>query len=151
MNRVDKAFAYITSGSRLLVFEHADFPEVGLQVPAGTIHDGELPEHAVLREAHEETGLQDLSTPTLLGVSEFDARPFGKDEIHRRHFFHMRAEGELRERWRHYECDASDGSPPIAFDLYWLEFAEAAERLGVDHGILIPLLGIEGDDMSRRK
>ncbi|MFJ6608988.1 NUDIX domain-containing protein [Streptomyces sp. NPDC091289] len=41
----------------LLVFDHADFPEAGTQVPAGGIAPGEDPERAVLREVAEETGL----------------------------------------------------------------------------------------------
>ena len=38
-----KVLAYITKGQEpnleLLVFEHKDFPEAGLQVPAGTIEE----------------------------------------------------------------------------------------------------------------
>ncbi|MBA2247495.1 MAG: NUDIX domain-containing protein, partial [Chloroflexia bacterium] len=64
-----KAFAYITSGPtsgptsghRLLVFSHPLSPEAGIQVPAGTIDDGETPEEAVLREASQETGLPSLT------------------------------------------------------------------------------------------
>ncbi|WNF30770.1 NUDIX domain-containing protein [Streptomyces sp. C11-1] len=41
----------------LLVFDHADFPEAGTQVPAGGVGPGEVPEQAVLREVAEETGL----------------------------------------------------------------------------------------------
>jgi ADP-ribose pyrophosphatase YjhB (NUDIX family) len=54
---IRKVFAYITQGNRLLVFRHADFPEAGLQVPAGTVRLDERPEDAVLREAFEETGV----------------------------------------------------------------------------------------------
>jgi 8-oxo-dGTP pyrophosphatase MutT (NUDIX family) len=40
-----------------LIFSHPDYPEAGLQVPAGTLEPGEHPEAGVLREAYEETGL----------------------------------------------------------------------------------------------
>ncbi|MFE3678054.1 NUDIX domain-containing protein [Streptomyces griseus] len=40
----------------LPVFDHADPPEAGTQVPAGGIAPGEDPERAVLREVAEETG-----------------------------------------------------------------------------------------------
>src|SRR5215207_5415661 len=53
---VDKAFAYITSRRGLLVFTHADFPDAGVQVPAGTIRQGERPDLAAVREVFEETG-----------------------------------------------------------------------------------------------
>ena len=34
---IKKVFAYITNQNRLLVFRHLDFPEAGIQVPAGTV------------------------------------------------------------------------------------------------------------------
>src|SRR2546425_9550623 len=80
---VEKSFAYITNGDRLLVFEHSDFPVAGAQVPAGTILPGEPPEVAVIREAREETGLDAFPAGAFVGISEFDAPPFGKVETHR--------------------------------------------------------------------
>lgn len=153
MNVVEKAFAYITNGNRLLVFEHADFPEAGLQVPAGTILTGELPEVAVVREAREETGLDEFAQVVFVGISEFDARPFGKVETHRRHFFHLPVQGTFPERWRHYERDASDGSgEPIAFDFYWLPLSDVSERLIADHGSLLSaLLGELPNTTERRR
>lgn len=56
-----KVLAYITNRQRLLVFSHLDIPEAGIQVPGGTLEDGESPEEGVLREAYEETGLEDRS------------------------------------------------------------------------------------------
>ena len=38
---IRKAFAYVTHGNRLLIFSHPLAPEAGLQVPAGTMLDGE--------------------------------------------------------------------------------------------------------------
>lgn len=138
MKRVDKAFAYITHGARLLVFEHTEFPEAGIQVPAGSIRAGESPAAAAHREAREETGLVVLSVPQFLGTLNFDARPFGKNELHTRHFFHLRAIGEVPERWRHFEQDPSDGSGArIEFDLYWLALQEAAGSLIAEHGALL--------------
>jgi len=138
---VAKAFAYITNGDRLLVFEHADFPEAGVQVPAGTILPGEPPEVAVVREAREETGLDAFPAVAFIGISEFDARPFGKMETHRRHFFHLPVLGTLPEKWRHYERDASDGPcEPIAFDFYWLPLSDVSERLIAGHGSLLAVL-----------
>ena len=52
-----RAYAYITSGSRLLLFTQPGAPDAGIQVPAGTIEPGESPRDAVMREAREETGL----------------------------------------------------------------------------------------------
>ena len=144
MSVVEKAFAYITNRDRLLVFEHADFPEAGLQVPAGTILREELPENAVVREAQEETGLTAFTQVVFLGISEFDARPFGKPEVHRRHFFHLPVQGTFPERWRHYERHASDGSgEPIVFDFYWLPLSDVSHRLIADHGSLLSLIFVK--------
>ncbi|MBU1880260.1 MAG: NUDIX domain-containing protein, partial [Chloroflexi bacterium] len=53
----------------LLLFQH---PYAGVQVPAGTVEDGETPAQAALREAAEETGLalSDLSTGRYLGSED---------------------------------------------------------------------------------
>jgi 8-oxo-dGTP pyrophosphatase MutT (NUDIX family) len=50
-----KVFAYITWGIKLLVFSQPTAPEAGIQVPAGTVEDGEAVDAAVMREAFEET------------------------------------------------------------------------------------------------
>src|SRR5687767_5079077 len=110
-----KAFAYITHrdprlGERLLVFSHPRAPEAGIQVPAGTMRDGESPAAAVLREAHEETGLEGLELVGLLGEQVRDMADHGRAEIHRRWFFHLRHVGDPPAVWRNYEPDPDDGS-----------------------------------------
>ncbi len=64
---VDKVAAFITRDPRgdvarreLLVFDHSN-PLAGTQVPAGTVEPGEGLAEAALREAREETGLEDLA------------------------------------------------------------------------------------------
>lgn len=144
MKTVPKAFAYITQGcretTRLLVFRHADFPEAGVQVPAGTIAAGETAAIAALREAREETGLTNLGAPRFLGMQVFDARPLGKPEIHERHFFHLEAKTPVPEAWRHHEQDSSDTPGAIAFDLYWVTLEQAEQELVANHGQLLSLL-----------
>ncbi len=120
-----KVYAYITLPGRLLVFRHTHFPEAGIQVPGGTVETGEMLESAVLREAQEETGLQDLRIAEYLGEQELDARPWGKDELHLRHFYHLEPGPEtfpggiVPERWLHVEMTPSDGGPAIEFEFYW--------------------------------
>jgi 8-oxo-dGTP diphosphatase len=135
---VDKAFAYITSEGRLLVFEHVAFPEAGIQVPAGTILVGEAPALAAVREAKEETGLDQFAGVEFIGISEVDARPYGKDEMHRRHFFHLPLRGSAPERWRHHERHAAEGDgSPIEFELFWISLEEADKCLAYGHGRLL--------------
>ncbi len=75
---VEKVTALITrpsaEGQDLLLFEH---PHAGIQIPAGTVEEGETPEAAVLREVLEETGLVPLTSPRFLGVAE-DRLPEGQ-------------------------------------------------------------------------
>ena len=130
MPKIEKVYAYITEGERLLVFRHVDFPEAGIQVPGGTMESDETPEAAVLREAAEESGLQDLVVSEYLGSDEIldsDAQP-GKAVV--RHFFRLTSQQDVPEIWRHYEDDPSDGSSgPILFEFYWLPLGEAAGKL----------------------
>jgi 8-oxo-dGTP pyrophosphatase MutT (NUDIX family) len=134
---VPKAFAYITIHGHLLVFEQLGCPRAGLQVPAGTLEPGEDPA-AALREAEEETGLFGFDDVVPLGVRDFDARLFGKREIHRRHFFHLPFSKAVGEVWRHEERYSPRGAHrPITFELSWLPLSSARTALSFDHGALV--------------
>ncbi len=144
-----KAFAYITSratsgttsGHRLLVFSHPLSPEAGIQVPAGTMDDGETPEEAVLREAGEETGLPDLTIVRMLGRHTFDARPFGRDELHDRWFFHLTCAAPTPDRWMHNEDDPFDApGKSIPFELFWVPLPDGVPALIADHARFLPEL-----------
>ena len=95
----------------------------GLQVPAGTVRDGELPEHAVLREASEETGPEGLRIERYLGASEYDMRPYA-DAVRVRHFLHLTVDVPgVPERW--LADGRGDGdSEPIRFELYWIPLTQ---------------------------
>ena len=135
---VEKVYAYITRGDHLLVFEHTQFPEAGIQVPGGSIEKGEDPEAAVLREAMEETGLKELKIQRYLGKSEYDLAEVGNEGIHLRHFFHLRYSGEITPRWKSYELNPSDGSPaPIEFEFYWVKFPGEVPELIAGQGDLL--------------
>ena len=94
-----RAYAYITNGSRLLLFTHPKSPEAGIQVPAGTIEPGENPQDAVMREAKEETGLTELRYEQFLAQDTRDMRDCGRDELQYRWFFHLSVEGPTEETW----------------------------------------------------
>jgi 8-oxo-dGTP diphosphatase len=136
-----KVFAYITHQNRLLVFRHTDFPEAGIQVPAGTVMPNEDLSAAVLREAQEETGLRGLRIKTCLGEQIRNMEDVGKDEIHHRHFYHLLCEGDPPEQWQHDETDPSDGgSSPIRFEFFWAEIPHQIPELIADHGFMLPIL-----------
>ena len=115
-----RAYAYITSGSRLLLFTQPGTPEAGIQVPAGTIGPGEKPEDAVMREAKEETGLSGLRFERFLDQDTRDMRDCGSDELQHRWFFHLSVEGPTEESWRHGE-HSENGSLIHPFDFFWAD------------------------------
>lgn len=143
MQNKRKAFAYITRGSKLLVFEQPDSPEAGIQVPAGTIEEGESPEAGVMREAWEETSLEGLKLCCFLGEQSRDMSDYGKDEIHQRYFYHLLCE-EAPETWSHGEY--SPGDEPShdrtlrhRFDFYWVDLADMPELIA-EHDFFVKAL-----------
>lgn len=67
--RKNKVLAYIIRdgerGQELLAFTHRDYPEAGLQVPGGTLDEGEGPLSGILREIKEEAGLEKFTEVIL--------------------------------------------------------------------------------------
>jgi 8-oxo-dGTP pyrophosphatase MutT (NUDIX family) len=135
---VEKVVAYITRDEQLLVFRHTEYAEAGIQVPAGTVECHETPAEAVLREAHEETGLSNLSIVRFLGISEHSLVTL--DCSHRRHFFQLQTDEESPARWRHVEISPSDGSGPVEFELFWMPLSEPLPMLSGSLGEMLPLL-----------
>jgi 8-oxo-dGTP pyrophosphatase MutT (NUDIX family) len=71
MSTLTKVTAFVVrpspAGGDLLLFRH---PYAGIQIPAGSVDEGEAPQHAVLREVGEETGLTDVSLLDELAAQE---------------------------------------------------------------------------------
>jgi 8-oxo-dGTP pyrophosphatase MutT (NUDIX family) len=136
-----KVLAYITHGSRLLVFRHPHHPDAGIQVPAGTVRDGERPHDAVIREAWEETGLAELILVSFLGEDSRDMAELGLDETHDRYFYHLRCGSNPPETWQHYESDPSDGTPhSILFEFFWADLPDGVPELRGYQGAVLPVL-----------
>ncbi|MBO9097584.1 MULTISPECIES: NUDIX hydrolase [unclassified Rhizobium] len=135
-----KVLIYGTWGSKVLVFDEPDFPEVELQVPGGTIEYGEQADVAASREFYEETGLRAADPFKLLGMDDYKFWKNGQCVIHRRHFFHAELGGELPETWTHYEQSPFGGGPPILFRFLWLDIPEAVAKLGYGMEAKLPLL-----------
>lgn len=154
-----KAYVYLTAGRDVLVFRQPDQPQVGLQVPGGTVDPGESHLAAARREFAEETGLrldhalEPIGAQTLL----FD-NALGRD-LHDRRLFHASTPPDgparRRDRWEHFEMSPSGGDAPIRFELFWLDI-EAALALGPQRfftGFHAPLAGLArrlADPRARR-
>lgn len=129
-------------GDELLVFEHRDFPEAGLQVPAGTVEDGEDPRDAVLRELYEESGIADATVVRMAGRYDYDARPY-RNEIHDRHVYQFELTTPAPSRWLYFERNPSDGGVPIAFRFFWVRVSEAKRMLAGNQGDLLDMTNID--------
>lgn len=72
---IEKVTAFITREregvTELLVFQH---PTAGIQIPAGTVEEGEDLARAVKREVYEETGLQTVEIEGYLGCIQNELR-----------------------------------------------------------------------------
>lgn len=122
---VQKIICYITKGDKLLVFRHTDYTyeEVGIQVPAGSIREGENQEDAARREVTEETGLKDFESVTFLDTQEYDMTPY-RSEIQERHFFHFKFIGDTPARWSTQELH--DGKEaPTNLECFWIDLKTA--------------------------
>ncbi|MBW4675731.1 MAG: NUDIX domain-containing protein [Desmonostoc geniculatum HA4340-LM1] len=88
---IKKVIAYVTNKDELMVFTHTDFPEAGVQVPAGTIEENEQASEAVLREIYEESGVKGVRIIELLGIYQYNMAPY-RDEIQERYVYHQKVQ-----------------------------------------------------------
>lgn len=106
---VEKVVAFVLHGDRVAVFRQDD-DDSGLQVPAGTLRDGEEPADGALREAQEETGLTGLRVMHYLGTYEWDISPI-REEIQRRHVFQLAVDGTPPGIWTSQELHDGERLP----------------------------------------
>lgn len=99
----------------VLVFEHRDFPEAGVQVPAGTVDLGETVEAAASRELMEETGLSGEQAGLVRKLANFPEPAWNQH----RHVFLFEALTPLPELWSHIvqSCDEDRG---MVFNFFWI-------------------------------
>ena len=123
---IEKAYGFVlrerAAGPELLVFEHAGQPEAGLQVPGGTVEDGEAPLTAVAREVLEESGLA-LSGWEAAATLEHAAVPgSGTPGPQRWHCFATTPATALPDAWR-FAPRGSAGERELRFDYRWIALA----------------------------
>jgi 8-oxo-dGTP pyrophosphatase MutT (NUDIX family) len=135
--RKKKVLAYIfrqtKTGPELLIFAHRDYPEAGLQVPGGTLDEGEDPLTGVLREVKEEAGLENFTSVKLLGEAEYVATK--KKEIHLRRFFQLTYDETCETTFIH-TVTAGKEDEGLVFLYRWIKLLELPE-LAADQGSML--------------
>ncbi|HEX9494389.1 MAG TPA: NUDIX domain-containing protein [Candidatus Limnocylindria bacterium] len=110
-----KVLCYVVRDGRLLVFDHRDHPDAGVQVPAGTLHDGEDPAAGAVRETEEETGHRVPDRREARGV------------------FHLTAPPGLPGSWSHL---AEEGNGDFWFAYRWIAITPELTLAGDQHAYL---------------
>jgi len=136
-----KVLAYITreqqSAVQLLVFTHVYQPEAGVQVPAGTVDEGETPKVALFREIQEESGLRAEQVQLARKLAEVP-KPWG----HVRHFYHLHAV-EVPEHWQHTVHGQGEDAG-LVFEYQWMDL-NLAHTLAGEQGEQIKALLTNND------
>jgi 8-oxo-dGTP pyrophosphatase MutT (NUDIX family) len=112
-----RVLAYVTreraGRTELLVFDHRDHPEAGTQVPAGRADPGETLEQTLLRELHEEAGIERALIVRELGRPEWPAK-------YENHAFEVHLDGEERpDTWAH-EVHGTGDDAGLVFLYRWV-------------------------------
>lgn len=135
--RVAKVLCYVIRDGHLLVFRHRDHPEAGVQVPAGTLHEGEDPAVGALRETEEETGRSGFRIVSTLGRYDHEFRHtvagVERYEIHVRHVFLLEPPPGLPDRWSHL---AEEGNGDFWFEFWWTPIDDELRLAGDQHALL---------------
>ena len=117
----------------ILIFAHRDFPSAGLQVPGGSIEEGEELKTGILREVKEESGLSEFSSIINLGKSIYIAE--SKQELHERHFFQLNFKGEIKGDFFH-KVTIGKEDKGLIFHYQWVPLVEIP-KLAADQGCLV--------------
>lgn len=127
------------------MFDHAGNLQAGTQIPAGGVRPSETREEAVMREVHEETGLQELCLRAQL-VTDDQPHPL-TGQPRSTTYFEIDADTETPDSWKHLVRgdDADDGliflcrfvSLPLSRPLAdhqdaWLKLIESGFATSVD-------------------
>ncbi|MEZ4676238.1 MAG: NUDIX domain-containing protein [Caldilineaceae bacterium] len=125
-----KVVAYITRDTSqdlaLLVFRHPHHIDVPIQVPQGTVEQGESVINALWRELLEETGRTNYTLVCQLAKEPFYAD--WRDEWQERNVYHLMAPIDIQDHWTHIVTDGGSDKG-LCFEFFWLPLTEAKAKL----------------------
>ena len=121
----------------LLAFRHRDQTLAGLQVPAGTVDEGEDIVQSAKREVFEESGLVLDDSLSFRGAFEY-IRP-DNGTSHLRHVFHHHYTGDTQEQWTHVVSGVGDDAQ-LVFEYAWYPVTNCIDGLIGQQGRYLPSL-----------
>lgn len=138
-----RVVAYITRErngvTELLVFMHRDFPDAGMQVPAGGIEPGEALDEAVLREVREESGVAGATLVKKLAEEENETGEANN------HIFHLPAPADIADAWdwvadEYHSAEHRARGERLVFCFSWIAVELGQKMLAGGQGKWLPLL-----------
>lgn len=113
-----KVYAYITrekeGQTQLLICTHQGGQEAGVQVPGGTVRQGETLEYALLRNIQEDSGLRQVSLGHLVAEELIYVKD--KNEYQKRHFYHVTLPESSVDVWEHrLENDGKNNASVLSY------------------------------------
>ena len=128
---ITKTAAYIFRRAKqqneLLIFSHRDYPDVPVQVPGGTVDEGEEIIDALYREVEEEAGLVGLSIVRKLGTYQFYWQDINGEV--ERHFFLLEVLSDVSDKWEHEVCGKGIDSG-LVFSYSWVKVDDSLRLAG---------------------
>ena len=138
MKKRPRVLAYVTreraGRTELLVFAHRDFPDAGIQVPAGRVDPGESLESGLLRELEEEAGLTRVRV--LRELPGFEDHYSSRYE---NHAFRVVLEEPAPDEWEHVVAGEGDDAG-LVFVYRWAPIEDEILLFGRRHPLLRRLL-----------
>jgi 8-oxo-dGTP diphosphatase len=126
-----RVLAYVTrerSGTReLLVFEHRDIPDAGVQVPAGRLEPDEELEGGLRRELEEEAGLTAVRV-----VRELPGFEDHYESRYENHGFHVVLDERAPDEWEHVVTGDGDDAG-LTFLYRWVPIARDLQLFSRPH------------------
>ncbi|NMH68313.1 NUDIX domain-containing protein [Bacillus sp. RO3] len=128
MTPTKKAYGYVTrvrdKRTQVLVFRHKGIPEAGIQIPKGTVNQGENTFNAVIREMKEETGIQRFEVEKLISVDYWET---DDGAVHNRYFYKIVCH-EMADEWEHNPTGGGE-EKGLTFQFFWISSDEEVELI----------------------
>ncbi|MCA1063756.1 NUDIX domain-containing protein [Rossellomorea sp. AcN35-11] len=128
MTPTKKAYGYVTrvrdKRTQVLVFRHKGIPEAGIQIPKGTVSEGENTLNAVIREMKEETGIQRFEVEKLISVDYWET---DDGAVHNRYFYKIVCH-EMADEWEHNPTGGGE-EKGLTFQFFWISSDEEVELI----------------------